>query len=131
MCNGRRNREQRNSTCQEVAVLLETNAALREPKQSISGGGHTHRLKFAAGTHQAGICDPSYFDYLWNPQQLRVAGTNPGRPLLIITICSARVGRKRGSPGRWWPSRRVERGVDSHGFISGITGQFYRQFALT
>jgi multidrug efflux pump subunit AcrB len=41
------------------------------------------------------------------------------------------LGRKRGSPGRWWPSRRVERGVDSHGFISGITGQFYRQFALT
>jgi hypothetical protein len=83
-----------------VAVLLETNAALREPKQSISGGGHTHRLKFAAGSHQAGICDPSYFDYLWNPQQLRGAGTNPGRPLLIIATCWAESVAHQGGGGQ-------------------------------
>ncbi|HZC34620.1 MAG TPA: alpha/beta fold hydrolase [Chthoniobacterales bacterium] len=60
-----------NSACQELAILLKANPALWNRNETVSAGGHTYRLQFTRGSRQAGIWDPSYFDRLHNPVQLR------------------------------------------------------------
>jgi pimeloyl-ACP methyl ester carboxylesterase len=60
-----------NNACQEMAVLLQANPGLWNRNEAISADGHTYRLRFISGSHQAGTWDPAYFDYLRSPRQLR------------------------------------------------------------
>ena len=60
-----------NSACQEMAVLLQANPALWKRNEAISAHGRTYRLQFTSGSRQAGIWDPSYFDHLHTPRELR------------------------------------------------------------
>jgi pimeloyl-ACP methyl ester carboxylesterase len=59
-----------NNACQEIALLLQTNPALWNRNETISTDRHTYRLLFTSGSRQGGIWDPSYLDYLHDPQQL-------------------------------------------------------------
>jgi pimeloyl-ACP methyl ester carboxylesterase len=60
-----------NSACQEMAILLQANPQLWNRNETISADGHPYRLQFATGLRQAGIFDPTYFDFLRTPGQLR------------------------------------------------------------
>ena len=60
-----------NSACRELAILLKANPRFWNRNEPVSVGGQTYRLQFTHGSHQAGIWDPVYFDYLRIPLRSR------------------------------------------------------------
>jgi pimeloyl-ACP methyl ester carboxylesterase len=65
-----------NTACQELAVLLQSNGQLWDRTETIQSRHHIYRLRFAAGSHQAGTWDPRYVDLFRTPRQLRLKRSN-------------------------------------------------------
>jgi hypothetical protein len=68
--NGAEARSIYNAASQEVAVLLRSSAELWNRTETIPSRDGIYRLRFAAGSHQNGTWDPSYFDFLRTPKQV-------------------------------------------------------------
>jgi len=65
-----------NTACQELAVLLQSNSQLWGRTETIQSPHHVYRLRFAAGSRQAGTWDPAYMDFFRTPRRIRLNATN-------------------------------------------------------
>jgi pimeloyl-ACP methyl ester carboxylesterase len=59
-----------NHSCEELAVLLQSDRDLWNRTETIQSGEHVYRLRFAGGSRVAGIWSPDYFDFFRTPAQL-------------------------------------------------------------
>lgn len=65
-----------NTACQELAVLLQSSGQLWDRTETIESRQHIYRLRFAAGSRQAGTWDTGYVDFFRTPRQLRIKRPN-------------------------------------------------------
>ncbi|MBV9490237.1 MAG: hypothetical protein JO069_11000 [Verrucomicrobia bacterium] len=59
-----------NAACQEAAVQLRSSPDLWNRSETIASPEGSYRLRFAAGSHEAGTWDPGYFDFFRTPRQV-------------------------------------------------------------
>jgi pimeloyl-ACP methyl ester carboxylesterase len=59
-----------NHSCEELALLLQSDKELWNRTETIQSGNHVYRLRFAGGSRLAGIWSPDYFDFFRTPGQL-------------------------------------------------------------
>ena len=60
-----------NRSCQELAVLLQSNQELWNRTEIIQSQSNVYRLRFAGSSRVAGIWSPEYFTFFRTPEQLR------------------------------------------------------------
>jgi pimeloyl-ACP methyl ester carboxylesterase len=67
-----------NTTCQELALLLQSNRDLWDRTSTVRSPHHIYRLHVAGGSRQADTWDPAYLDFLRTPKKLRLTSSNEG-----------------------------------------------------